>query len=202
VPVTSATSCVSLTIGSSSGGGVTTTTPPVTPPVVPPPVSAAVPSAVTNLALQSPSNSSMALSWTGSTGETGYLILRRPTHGDAPNNFVQVASLPAGATGYLDSGLTYTWQYDYEVVAFNTGGQAAPSNIATYQVLGQNPGASAPSAPISTPTTPTTGTSTSTINLNTVTGAQIAAMTPAQLNQILIEIILLLYQDLVKLTGK
>jgi hypothetical protein len=168
--------------GNSSSGGGTTTTPPVTPPASSTSTgtvgAAGSPAAVTNLTLQSPSESSMALTWTGSSGATGYLVMRRPTHGSAPNNFVQVASLPAGSIGYLDNNLTYTWQYDYEIIAFNASGQAVPSAIVTYQVLGQNPGASAPSGPVTassttstgTTTTGTTGTSTTTTGTGVGTG--------------------------------
>jgi hypothetical protein len=225
-----------FTVSGSSASPVAPTTPPTSPvvpptnPVVPPATVSNSLSPASNLILQSPSESSMVLNWTDPSGATGYLVMRRETHGDT-TAFTQVASLPAGSTGYLDTGLNYTYQYDYEIIAFNSTGQAAPSNIATYQVLGQNPGASAPSSlvtspvspanPISpilpiasqtvptAPTTPTSPvipptipvTSTSTLNLGTITAADIASMSTAQLEQLLQEIVILLGQLLSEVSG-
>jgi hypothetical protein len=215
---------VSATVTTGSSSPTPTPTPTPTPSPIPGPVGAAgSPASASNLTLQSPSSNSMVLSWTGSTGATGYLVMRKATQTTDP--FVQVVSLPTGSTGYLDTNLNYTWQYDYEIIAYNASGQASPSNIATYQVLGQDPGASAPSTPVIPPTTPTapstptqptggpvppttpaqsinpTTPTTPPGNLNTITEEQITAMTPAQLYALLSEIIALLVQDLAQLSG-
>ncbi|MBK8208238.1 MAG: right-handed parallel beta-helix repeat-containing protein [Planctomycetes bacterium] len=62
-----------------------------------------------------------------SGNEDGFRIERS----DAGGPFTTLTSLAAGVTSYEDAGLTDGVAYGYRVVAFNTVGDAAPSNTAT-----------------------------------------------------------------------
>jgi hypothetical protein len=94
----------------------------------------APPAPASNLTAQSASSSSVQLQWSeSSSGVTGFTIQRRATHGSA--GFAPVGQVAGTVTQYLDTGLTTWWQYDYQIVAFNSAGAAAPSNTVTVQVL-------------------------------------------------------------------
>jgi hypothetical protein len=85
------------------------------------------PSAPSNLGAQAAGPSQINLTWLrNSTGETDFKVLRS-TDG---THFTQVGTAPVGATTFSDSGLAANTTYYYEVVAGNTFGDSAPSNIA------------------------------------------------------------------------
>lgn len=63
------------------------------------------------------STSSIAITWVDkATGETGYVIERKPDGG----SYVQVASLPQNATSFTDAGLVEGTKYFYKIKAINT----------------------------------------------------------------------------------
>jgi hypothetical protein len=75
------------------------------------------PAMPTGLSLSAPSPSNVALLWNDvANNEGGYLVERRLASGGA---YMQVASLPAGATGYNDTGLPPFTTYFYRVRAYN-----------------------------------------------------------------------------------
>jgi hypothetical protein len=119
VPAGATTGNVVVTVGSSVSNGVgftVTVTTDTTPPSVP-----------TGLTATTVSSSQISLSWTASTdnvGVTGYNIYRGGS---------KIAT--AGATTYLDSGLSASTSYSYNVSAFdaagNTSGQSAGTSATT-----------------------------------------------------------------------
>jgi len=91
---------------------------------VPPPVAA------TSLTATATSSSAVALAWhDNSNNETGFRVER--CQGTTCTNFAAVATAPANATTYQDSGLAPSTPYVYRVQAFNTGGAATYSNTAS-----------------------------------------------------------------------
>ncbi|MFM8322366.1 MAG: M14 family zinc carboxypeptidase, partial [Chloroflexota bacterium] len=88
----------------------------------------ALPAAPTNLAAAAVSKSQVNLSWIDAAGnETGYRVER--CKGATCTNFVVIATLPANTAGYTNTKLTANTTYRYRVVAFNTAGPSAYSNI-------------------------------------------------------------------------
>lgn len=101
---------------SASGSGSVTT------PDVPP----AAASSLTAAAL---SPTAIQLTWTdNANNEAGFKVQRR-LGGTA--GFATVMTLPADSTSLVDTGLAPLASYDYRVVAFNTAGDAAASNVAS-----------------------------------------------------------------------
>jgi hypothetical protein len=101
---------------SPTSGEIQVTTDPV-PPVAPGSLSAAA-----------TSSTSVALSWTDlSNNETSFEIERRPGGG----TWAAVASAPADATGFQDTGLQPTSDYGYRVRACNAAGCSPWSDEAT-----------------------------------------------------------------------
>ncbi|HEV2444142.1 MAG TPA: fibronectin type III domain-containing protein [Steroidobacteraceae bacterium] len=97
----------------------------------------------TNLSATSPSGTTIDLTWTGSSGATGYYIWR--CAGSGCTNFAKLPSTVSGAT-YSDTGLAGLTTYVYEVQAYKTSGsttitsaQSASANATT--------GANPPTAP-------------------------------------------------------
>ena len=85
--------------------------------------------APTGLTAQIASGTQIDLSWTDTaTNANGYEVLRE---GPGANTFSVVTTLPAQSTSYVDSGLTTSNTYSYEVEAVNTVGDSPPSNEAT-----------------------------------------------------------------------
>jgi len=79
-----------------------------------------IPATPTSLAGNAVSSSRIDLSWTdNATNETGYLLDRAPDNAGAAGTFVQIASLPAGATTYSNTGLNANTRYWYRVRAVN-----------------------------------------------------------------------------------
>lgn len=82
--------------------------------------SVSAPKAPTNLTVTDTTSSTASLSWTASSGATGYKVLR----GGA-----QVGT--ATGTTYTDSGLSAATSYTYTVEAYNTAGTSAASSSVT-----------------------------------------------------------------------
>jgi probable HAF family extracellular repeat protein len=103
----------------------------------------------------------IALSWLdNANNETGVSVERSEYTGTGWTNFVEIATLPAGATSYADTSFTPT-SYDYRVRAFNSVGSSAYSNTATISIVGVNP---APIAIMSA--TPSSGTAPLTVTFD------------------------------------
>jgi hypothetical protein len=87
------------------------------------------PAAPSSLTASAVSSSQINLSWTdNSSNEDGFKI-ERSTDGVS---FSQIATLPAGATGFSNTGLPANTKYYYRVFSYNAAGNsAAPSNIAS-----------------------------------------------------------------------
>jgi fibronectin type 3 domain-containing protein len=90
--------------------------------------SSLVPAAPTNLTAAAESASEIDLAWVpGSNNEDGYKVLRSTDN----VTFTQVATAPAGATTFADTGLAAKTTYYYRVVATNAVGDSAPSATAS-----------------------------------------------------------------------
>jgi subtilisin family serine protease len=83
------------------------------------------PSAPTGLTANAVSSAQVNLAWTGVTGATGYKVQRSP---DGSTGWTQVGTTTQ--TTYSDTGLTQNTTYYYRVVAYNSGGDSSPSNVA------------------------------------------------------------------------
>ncbi len=95
-----------------------------------------VPAAPTGLAAAA-GNTQITLTWTSSSGATGYYVKRSTTSGGP---YTQIAT-PSAST-YTDTGLTNGTKYYYVVSAYNSAGQSANSAEAS-----ATPIAPAPSTP-------------------------------------------------------
>ncbi len=85
---------------------------------IPAPVVA--PTAPTNLAIAGTTSNSISLTWTDvATNASGYYVYRSADG----ITYTRVASLGANSHAYTDSGLASGTQYDYEVFAWNSGGE-------------------------------------------------------------------------------
>src|SRR5277367_1839462 len=100
---------------------------------------ATAPSAPTGL-LATVGNAEVSLTWSASSGATGYYVQRATVSGGP---YAQIA-VPA-SNSYTNSGLTNGTTYYYVVSAFNSAGQSANSNQAS----------ATPTAPAAPPTAPT-----------------------------------------------
>lgn len=78
------------------------------------------PAAPTGLTATAVSSSQINLSWTASSGATGYIVLRGGSS----------VGTPSGTT-FNDTGLTASTSYTYTVEATNSGGTSAPSSPAS-----------------------------------------------------------------------
>jgi hypothetical protein len=108
----------------SNAACATTLTPPPPPPPPPPPA----PSAASGAIASPLSSSDVHVIWLdNSTSEDGFRI-ERSTDGGA--NWSSAGTLPRDTYSFDDSGLQSEQQACYRVVAFNAGGDAAPSNTA------------------------------------------------------------------------
>jgi poly(3-hydroxybutyrate) depolymerase/chitodextrinase len=83
--------------------------------------------APTGLAVGATTTSSVALSWSASSGAAGYNVYRSPTAG---NPGARVNGAPLGATSYTDSGLAAGTTYYYAVTAVDTAGNESPASPA------------------------------------------------------------------------
>ena len=84
-------------------------------PVAPPPPTPG------NLAIRVLSATSLRVTWTDVTHETGYRVERRT---DGPASWAVVATLAANETGFTDSGLSSGIEYSYRLTAFNAVGDS------------------------------------------------------------------------------
>ena len=84
------------------------------------------PSVPTGLLLTSTSASQIALSWNDVADENGYYIERRVPPSSTYN---RIATLPANATTYSNSGLSASTIYYYRVKAYNYAGESNASDI-------------------------------------------------------------------------
>ena len=85
-------------------------------------------------------NAQVALTWSASTGASGYYVKRSTTSGGA---YTQISAL--GGTSFTDTALTNGTKYFYVVAAYNSAGTSANSSEAS----------ATPSAPATPPATPT-----------------------------------------------
>jgi hypothetical protein len=121
-------------------------------------VTAAPPPAPTNLAA-TPGNAQVALTWTASSGATGYKV-----YYSTGGNYYLAAS--PTATNYTHTGLTNGTAYQYYVTATNFNGESSPSNTVSATPTG---GGSPPSAP--TGLAATAGDTQVSLTWNAVSGA-------------------------------
>jgi chitinase len=79
-----------------------------------------VPAAPTGLSVTGTSSSSVSLSWTGSSGATGYNVYRNGTKVASPTS-----------TSFTDGGLAASTTFSYQVTATNSAGESAKSGSAS-----------------------------------------------------------------------
>jgi subtilisin family serine protease len=125
--VDSTTKPVAALAGYVVTGGIVDAYNAVTAVVTPQPAPTPPPAAPTGLAAASASSSSIALSWQGVAGASSYNVLRSLT---GSSGWTQVATVSGATLTYLDSGLTASSAYYYEVTDSSSSGTSAPSNIA------------------------------------------------------------------------
>jgi fibronectin type 3 domain-containing protein/regulation of enolase protein 1 (concanavalin A-like superfamily) len=135
---------------------------------------ATIPAAPGNLVVTG-GNGQASLSWTGSTGATGYSVLRATS----PNgSYTTVASGLTG-TSYLDSGLTSGTTYYYAVVATNGSGSSANSAQVNAITAPSAPGglvATADNAQVSLQWNASTGAATYNVLRSTTSGSGYATV--------------------------
>ncbi len=83
------------------------------------------PAAPTSLSASPASSTQISLSWTASSGATGYKVQRSP---DGSSGWNQVGT--GSSTSFADSGLKHATKYYYRVLAGN-GADSLPSNVAS-----------------------------------------------------------------------
>ncbi len=119
------------------GGGQVANSGPGANPSVPTP-----PAAPTALAAMA-GNQQVSLTWTASSGATGYHVKRASASGGP---YTQIAS--PTATSDTDTGLTNGTNYFYVVSALNTSGESADSSEVSTTPVSSAPGSSVPAVPI------------------------------------------------------
>jgi subtilisin family serine protease len=87
------------------------------------------PAAPSNLTASATSTSAILLQWTDNASNESSVVVERATSSGGP--FTQIALLGANATSYSSTGLTEGATYWYRVMATNTGGSSAYSNVAS-----------------------------------------------------------------------
>ena len=97
----------------------------------------AAPAAPTNLVATATSSAGVKLTWQdNSANETSFQVYRSNNNNQ---NYVLMATLPAGATSFQDSGLFASATYYYKVDASGIGGQSAFTNEANATTLAVAP---------------------------------------------------------------
>jgi fibronectin type 3 domain-containing protein len=86
------------------------------------------PSAPSNLTATAVASSRIDLTWTDVVGENGFRVERSTDNGVS---WIVVGSTPQNITTFSNTGLTPSTTYTYRIVAFNGGGDSAPSPTAT-----------------------------------------------------------------------
>jgi len=114
------------------------------------------PAAPTGLTVAGFTSSSVALTWTASSGATQYQIQRANGQCSTSSSFSQVGT--STTTSFTNTGLPNSTTFCYRVTASNTNGTSGPSNAVTV-TTGQ--GAPAPPAPTGLTVTGTTSNSAS-----------------------------------------
>ncbi len=101
------------------------------------------PTAPSNLTATAASSTQINLSWTASTdnvGVTGYQIQR--CQGASCTAFTQIAAPAGTGTTYIDTGLSPSTSYSYEIIATDAAGNlSSPSNVGTATTLAGPPAA-------------------------------------------------------------
>ena len=97
-----------------------------------------IPDAPTSLSATAASNSSIDLAWTDNASDEDGFNVERSADG---TNFNLIGSLGADITAYSDNGLNASTLYYYRVIAFNSAGSSASSNIANATTLSASGGA-------------------------------------------------------------
>jgi hypothetical protein len=89
------------------------------------------------------------LTWTdNSTNETGFRI-ERAAGLNATQGFVEIATVGAGVTSYVDAGLPNATAYSYRLRAYNAAGNSGYSNVASGTTPPEPPSVpAAPGAPV------------------------------------------------------
>ncbi len=83
------------------------------------PRSSDIPLSVTNLGTTDVSSTSISFSWQdNASNETGFIVERKRPGG----YYLPIATLPAGTTTYINTGLSASQQYIYRVLAINSDG--------------------------------------------------------------------------------
>ena len=97
-----------------------------------------IPDAPTSLSATAASNSSIDLAWADNASDEDGFNVERSADG---TNFNLIGSLGADITAYSDNGLNASTLYYYRVIAFNSAGNSASSNIANATTLSASGGA-------------------------------------------------------------
>jgi titin len=101
------------------------------------------PTAPSGLMATAASSTQINLSWTASTDNvavTGYQIQR--CQGAACNAFAQIAAPAGTGTSYIDTGLSPSVSYSYEIIATDAAGNlSSPSNVSSATTLAGPPAA-------------------------------------------------------------
>jgi hypothetical protein len=102
----------------------------------------AAPASPSNLVATAISANQVNLTWTdNATTETGFTIQRALVTGGVPGTFEAIDGVGANITAYSDPTVSPSTAYAYRVVAFNTGGDSQPSNVATVTTPALGPAA-------------------------------------------------------------
>ena len=97
-----------------------------------------IPDAPTSLSATAASNSSIDLAWADNASDEDGFNVERSADG---TNFNLIGSIGADVTAYSDNGLSASTLYYYRVIAFNSAGNSASSNIANATTLSASGGA-------------------------------------------------------------
>jgi|GEM_PF-1642433 len=95
-----------------------------------------VPTAPSAPSFVSVSSSSIQLSWVDQSDNEDSMVVHRSVDG---GNFNSLVSLPAGSTGYSDSGLAEATEYAYYITADNAGGSSGSGGSASTTTLINEP---------------------------------------------------------------
>jgi Zn-dependent metalloprotease len=97
----------------------------------------AAPPTPANLRACAVSDSRIDLCWSDVSGEDGYRILSRT----GSNGFSEVGSVAANTTAFSHMNLVDNTVYDYQVIAYNDGGDSAPATMSATTDPAPDPGA-------------------------------------------------------------